>query len=218
MKLLIYGTGSQAKLVYSELKNDKRYQVAGFTCDEEFFKADTFLDKKVFKFGNIEKFFNPEDTYVLSLGVFSSPRKRHQAYTNIKNKGYKFINFISKKAIIPKDIQIGENNVIFSGVYLDFFGKLGNNNVIRPNTYIGHNFEIGNGVYISPGCNIAGYCKIEDLSFVGIGSTIIERKSIAKETLIGAGSLIIKDTEPYSKYIGNPAKKTGEHKETGIIL
>jgi len=218
MNLLIHGTGTQAKLIYAEICRDKKYNVAGFTCDDEFFKDENFIGKKVFKLSEIEKIFKPSNTRILSLGVFSSPRKRHLSYLNIKNKGFKFINFISKNAIVQKDLEIGENNVIYGGVYLDFGGKLGNNNVIRPNTYIGHNFEVANGIYISPGCNIAGYCKIEDLSFIGIGSTVIEKKTIAEETLIGAGSLIVKDTDPYSKYVGSPARKTGEHKKNGILL
>ncbi len=218
MNLLIHGTGKQAQLVYGEISRDKKYRVVGFTCDDEFFKDAAFMGKKVFKISGIENFFNPKNTFVLSLGLFSSPRKRYISYLNIKKKGYKFINFISKNAIIQKDLKIGENNVIYGGVYLDFYGTIGNNNVIRPNTYIGHNFEIGNGVYISPGCNIAGYCKIKNLSFIGIGSTVIEKKTVSEETLIGAASLVIKDTEPFSKYAGTPAKKIGEHKETGIIL
>ena len=113
---------------------------------------------------------------------------------------------------------IGENNIVFAGVYLDYFGKMGNCNIIRPNTYIGHDFNIMNGIYIAPGCNIAGHSTIEDLSFIGISSTILEKLTIRKETLIGAKALVTKDTEPYSKYIGIPAKKINTHEDTGVLL
>ncbi len=217
--LLIHGTGTLGKLLYSELKNDSDYCIKAFICDDKYYSSNIFMgDKPVYKTSEIEKYFSQDDVEVISTGVYSSLRERYNSYLNIKSKGYSFINFISKNAIVADDIEIGENNIIFSGVYLDYFGKIGNCNVIRPNTYIGHNFNINNGVYIAPGCNIAGYSQIEDLSFIGIGSTILERKTISKETLIGAASLVTKDTEPYSKYVGSPAKKIKTHEETGVLL
>ena len=216
--LLIHGTGSQGKLLFSELRHDSEYCVKAFVCDDKYYSDNDFMGKPVYKLSEIEQHFPPESINVISTGVYSSLRERYNSYLNIKKKGYKFINFISKKAIVAEDIEMGENNIIFAGVYLDYFGRLGNCNIIRPNTYIGHNFNIQNGVYIAPGCNIAGYSTIEDLSFIGIGSTIIERKTIKKETLIGASSLVTKDTEPYSLYLGSPAKKIKTHEETGVIL
>ena len=218
IKLLIHGTGSLGKLAYSEILNDDRYEVVAFACDDKYFSSNEFLGKPLYKASEIEKHLLNKSIKVISTGLYSSLRERYNSYLGIKKKGYEFINYISKNAVVRPDIEIGENNIICSGVYLDFFGKLGNCNIIRPNTYIGHNFDIKNGVYIAPGCNIAGHSVIKDLSFIGIGSTIIEKLCIEQETLIGAASLVIKSTEPYSKYIGSPARKISEHKDTGVLL
>ena len=206
------------KILFSELQSDENYDVIAFVCDDKYYKDTLFCGKNVYKTSEINDIISPQEVKVISTGAFSSARERYNSYLSIKEKGYSFINYISKNAIVAPDIEMGENNIIFSGVYLDFFGKLGNSNIIRPNTYIGHNFNIKNGVYISPGCNIAGYSEIDDLSFIGIGSTIIERIHIKKETLVGATSLITKDTEEYGKYVGVPAKLIKTHKETGVCI
>jgi acetyltransferase-like isoleucine patch superfamily enzyme len=90
--------------------------------------------------------------------------------------------------------------------------------MIRPNTYIGHGCKIHSHCYIAPGCHIGGECEIKNLSFVGIGATVIDGITLESETLVGAGSLVLKSTEPYSKCVGSPAKKVGEHRETGIVF
>jgi sugar O-acyltransferase (sialic acid O-acetyltransferase NeuD family) len=218
IKILIHGTGTAGKLLYFEMLKDERYEISAFVCDDKYFSSKEFLGKPLYKTSEIDKYFLPKTIKVISTGSYSSLRERYNSYLEIKKKGYSFINYISKKAIVQPDIEIGENNIIYSGVYLDFFGKLGDCNIIRPNTYIGHNFDIESGVYIAPGCNIAGYSVIKELSFIGIGSTIKERICVEKETLIGAGALLTKNTEPYSKYIGSPAKKISEHKDTGVLL
>lgn len=218
MKILIHGTGTQGRLLFAEMSDDGRYDVEAFVCDDKFYSPADFMGKPVYRASDIERHFPPGNLKVISTGVYASPRERYHSYLQMKEKGYQFINYISRKATVADNVVMGENNIIFSGVYLDFFGRLGNSNIIRPNTYIGHDFNIKDGVYIAPGCHIGGYSTIEDLSFIGIASTIIERVTIRQETLIGASSLVIRDTEAYSQYIGNPAKKVKTHQETGILL
>ncbi|MBQ9271981.1 MAG: acetyltransferase [Alphaproteobacteria bacterium] len=216
--ILLHGLGTTGKLLLAEIFADIRYAVRAIVCDDKYYQENSYLGKPIYKTSEIEKFFTPNSIRVISTGVYSSMRERYASYLQLKNKGYNFINYISKDAIVANDIIIGENNIVFAGTYLDYFGKMGNCNIIRPNTYVGHNFDIHNGVYIAPNCSIAGYTTIEDLSFIGIGATIIEHRNIKTETLIGAASLVTKDTEPFSQYIGIPAAKIKSHKQTGILL
>jgi acetyltransferase-like isoleucine patch superfamily enzyme len=53
---------------------------------------------------------------------------------------------------------------------------------------------------------------------VGVGATIIDHLSIADDTLIGAGAVVIRNTEPCTKYVGNPAKPIGKHEATGVTI
>ncbi len=216
--ILIHGTGTMGKLLFSEFSENNDYNVKAFVCDDKFYTSDSFMGKFVCKSSEVLKYFSPQSIPIISTGVYHSLRERYNSYLKMKEKGFHFINFISKKANVTEDIDIGENNIIFAGVYLDYYGKIGNCNLIRPNTYIGHNFNIGNGISISPGCNIAGYTTIEDLSFIGIGSTILGKLTIGKECLIGAASLVTKDTEPFSTYVGSPARKIKTHEDTGVLL
>ena len=48
---------------------------------------------------------------------------------------------------------------------------------------------------------------IKKYSIVGAGSIIMPGVTLAKGTSIGAMSLVLKDTKPWSIYVGNPAKK-----------
>jgi hypothetical protein len=42
--------------------------------------------------------------------------------------------------------------------------------------------------------------------------------TIEEEALVGAGSVVIKNTEPFSKNVGNPSHIIGYHKEEDIKL
>ena len=52
-----------------------------------------------------------------------------------------------------------------------------------------------------------GNIVVEDDVWIGYGAIIMSGVTIANGCIIAAGSIVTKDTEPYSIYAGNPAKK-----------
>lgn len=110
--------------------------------------------------------------------------------------------YIGRDSQIETDSIIG-NNVIFGnkvaivGKYDHHFQQLGVPirlaSRIRDSSY---NWKGLNSVTI-----------IEDDVWIGYGSIIMGGVHIKKGTIIAAGSIVTKDTEAYSIYGGNPAKK-----------
>ena len=76
IKLLIHGTGSIGKLLYSEILNDDRYEVVAFVCDDKWFSSNEFLGKPLYKASEIEKHFLPESIKVISTGLYSGNEEK----------------------------------------------------------------------------------------------------------------------------------------------
>ncbi|MCQ2353026.1 MAG: acetyltransferase [Victivallaceae bacterium] len=217
--IVIYGTCNWARVLLDELSTDSRYHVAGITCDAEYYHEEHFCGYPLYPFHAIETIFPPEKFRMLVCGIYASPRERNAYYQRAKQKNYICANFISRNANVSPSVIFGENNFIFGGAYIDAMCRFGNNNIVRPNSYIGHESVVGNTVFIAPGCNIAGKCTIGDLSMIGIGATLIGKLVIGREVLIGAGALMLEDAPPLSKYLGVPAKRSGEiDPDCGILM
>jgi serine O-acetyltransferase len=90
-----------------------------------------------------------------------------------------------------KFIQISDNAIIGNNVNLSQFSTIGSNSE--------KGAVIGNNVYIGP-----SVCIVED---VNVGSN----------TTIGAGTIVVKDLQPNSTYVGNPARRVGENKHPEFI-
>jgi len=205
-----------SKIVYQDYKYEKLVEVVAFTTDPQYINSTTFCDLPLISTEDIQNVFPPNEYDMSIILSYTNTRYRKQTYNTAKSKKYNLINYISPRATLLSEIQ-GDNNIIMGGVYMGPFGSMGSNNIIRHNVYIGHNYSINSHNYIAPSCNIGGYVSMGELCFLGIGSTVKERIKISDETLLGAGAVLLKDTEPYSVYVGNPARKIKEHKETGII-
>jgi acetyltransferase-like isoleucine patch superfamily enzyme len=55
-------------------------------------------------------------------------------------------------------------------------------------------------------------------SIVGAGATIMPGANLAEGTAVGAAALVLKPTEPWSIYIGNPARKLRDRKRDLLVL
>lgn len=160
--------------------------------------------------------FPPETSDMLIAVGYSDMRNRELVINRIASEGYTFTN------LIPKDrcdgIINGNNNIIMPGSIIEPFVTIGSNNIIWSGAHICHDASVEDNNFFAAGSILGGYVNVSKGSFFGFNSVVIENLTIAEESFIAAGAVIINDTEPYSKYMGVPAKKTGEHADTGIVM
>jgi len=88
---------------------------------------------------------------------------------------------------------------------------VGHNCYLMKHSHVGHDALIGNDVVISCGAKIGGHVVIENGCNIGLNAVIHQRQRIKNNCMIGMGAVVTKGlkTEPYSKYVGNPAKYLG---------
>ncbi len=217
-KIIIYGAGDFGKLMLYHFSHDSDYEVVAFCLDQQYINAESFCGLPVISFETIENCY-PANDYSMFVAIgYSRMRNRSIMFNKAKNKKYKLINFISCKAIVRKNLIIGENNAIFSSSDIEPFVTIGNNNIFWTRSILGHAVTVGNHNYFSGGAGLGGNCIIGDHCFMGNAALMINGIHIADETYLVAGAVILRDTEEATKYHGNPARRVSRHKETGIVI
>lgn len=214
-KLIIFGTGKLSELVHYYFENDSEYVVEAFTVDEKYLKENTFNNLPVLPFENIEEKYSPNE-YEMFIAISHADLNsfRTNKFNEAKEKGYKLATYISSKAIVWPDLQIGENCLVAENVTIMPYTKIGNNNIIFCGSTVAHHGQIENNCFFAPHVVLAGGVKVEDNCFFGLNSTVGEDLTIAKYSIIGANALILKDTnencgylEDYTKYCGVPSDR-----------
>jgi len=206
-KIIVIGGGGHAKVLISILIKLKKYNIIGYTDNEnkgpilgvKYIGTDKVLNDycKNLKVKNA----------VLGLGQIKSSQHRKITSRKIKSKGYNFPCIISPDAIINENVDIGQGTVIMDGVVLNSGTKLGKFCIINTNSSIDHDCIIGNHTHIAPGVTISGKVNIGNNVLIGTGANIIQQKNIVDDVTIGAGATIIRDIDIAGIYIGVPAKR-----------
>ena len=194
-KLVIVGSGETGLIAYEYFQFDSNYDVDAFSVNEEYITETTINDLPVVPFERLEEKYNPNE-YEVYVAISSGKlnRNRTKVYNEAKIKGYKCASYVSSKAFVWRNVEIGENCFIFEDNTLQPFVKIGNNVTLWSGNHIGHNTIIKDNCFISSHCVISGFCEVGENSFLGVNCTIENNVKIAKDNFIGAGSLIQKDT------------------------
>ena len=206
--LIIIGMGEFAEIDYEYFTHDSPYDVVAFSVEKEYIEKNRLLGLPVVPFERLEEFYDPEryKTFV-AVTYTELNRVRTRLYNEVKKKGFQIVSYISSKAFIWNNVEIGENCFIFENNVLQYRVKIGNNVILWSGNQICHGTWIQDNCFLAANSAISGECIVGENSFLGVNSCLVDHLKIAKDSLIGAGSVVIKDTEEAGVYVGNPARR-----------
>lgn len=216
--LVIYGIGPFAELMHYYFTNDSDYRVAAFTADAEYIQRTAFCGLPVVPFEEISERYPPRTARMFVAIGYRRMRARQVLFSRAKERGYVLASYISSRALRFSNLKIGENNVAMGNVHMEPFVKIGDNNLFWSDTLVCHHVSVGHGNYIAAKCVLGGNSEIEDGSFLGNGTVLINGVKIDRETHVLPGSAVYHSTKAFHKYLGNPARPIGEHREQGIVI
>jgi sugar O-acyltransferase (sialic acid O-acetyltransferase NeuD family) len=199
-KVVIFGSSEIADVVYSYLTSDSEHEIVAFTVDGDYITADTFQGLPMVPYENLAEYY-PPDCYQLFIAIsyLRVNQLRKQKYLDAKQRGYKFISYVSSKAFYH-DTPVGENSFVAERNLIQPFASIGNNCILFGPNYIGHHSVINDHCFIAADASIGGGVTVGESTFIGLNATIRNSISIGKENIIGAGSLILSDTEDRAVY------------------
>jgi sugar O-acyltransferase (sialic acid O-acetyltransferase NeuD family) len=208
--------GQLAEVAHFYLTHDSPHEVAAFTVDSEYLKADTHAGVPAVAFEQVEEIY-PADQFRMFVPVSYRHRNkvREAKYHQAKEKGYELITYVSSRAVTWPGLSVGENCFIFESNVIQPFVEIGNNVILWSGNHIGHHSRIGDHCFVASHVVVSGSVTIEPNCFLGVNATIRDGITVARECVIGAGSLILENTEPRGVYTGAPATQARRRDSVG---
>lgn len=209
-KLVIIGDSAFAEVAYECFTHDSEYEVVGFAVESAYLKKNELFDLPIVPFEQIEEHFNPSEVEFYAALVYTQlNRLRTRLYQAAKAKGYRPASYISSRAFVWHNVQLGEHSFIFEDNTVQPFVKIGDNIVLWSGNHIGHHSVVQSNCFIASHVVISGFCDIGRNSFIGVNSALANNVAIGEDNWIGPGVTIARNTEPNQIYKGEqpgPAK------------
>jgi len=211
-KLIIVGAGETAALAYEYFTHDSDYSVVAFSVERAYLKNINLFGLPVVPLEELHEIYKPNRHYLfVAVSSTSLNRVRTRLYEYVKEKGYSCASYVSSRAFVWHNVNIGENCFIFENNTIQPFVNIGNNVVLWSGNHIGHNTIINDNCFVSSQVVISGYCSIGKNCFLGVNSTIINNITVGRDCFIGAGALIQKNAEEGKVYqsVGTEPSRVG---------
>jgi sugar O-acyltransferase (sialic acid O-acetyltransferase NeuD family) len=196
-KLVIVGDTAFAEIACEYFDADSAYEVVGFAVEVAFLKRDRLLDRPVVAFEELRRHFDPA-TYEVHVATVYTQLNRLRARLALaaKAQGYRLASYVSSRAFVWRNVQLGEHCFIFEDNTVQPFVRIGNNVVLWSGNHIGHHSVVRDNCFISSQVVISGFCDIGENSFLGVNATVANNVKIGCDNWVGPSITIMKDTEP----------------------
>lgn len=206
-KLVILGDSAFAEVAYECFTYDSEYEVVGFSVEADYLKKDTLFGLPVVEFETIDKYFNTDEVEFYAALVYSQlNRLRTRLYQAAKTKGYRPASYISSRAFVWHNVELGEHCFIFEDNTVQPFVKIGNNVVMWSGNHIGHHSVIHDNCFLASHVVVSGFCNIGRNTFMGVNATFANNVTIGEDNWIGLGVTIVCNTEPNQLFKGEQPK------------
>lgn len=206
--LVIIGNGEIAEMACEYFAYDSDREVAAFSIGAEYIKAPTLHDRPVVALDALPAAYPPAsyDAFVaIGDGQLNRLRRRH--LDACKSLGYDMASYVSSRAFLWRNVEIGENCFILEHNVLQPFTAIGDNVTLWSGNHIGHRSVIEDDVFISSHVVVSGFCRIGARSFLGVNASLAHQVEVAADNFIAMGAVVTASTEPDSIYQGNPAER-----------
>lgn len=195
-KLIIVGDSAFAEIAREYFDADTPYEVAAFSVEAAFLKRNQLYGLPVVPFESLEQTY-PPDTHDVFVAITYSQlnRLRVRLADAARTKGYRLASYVSPRAFVWRNVELGEHCFIFEDNTLQPFVRIGNNVVLWSGNHIGHHSVVRDNCFISSHVVISGFCDIGENSFLGVNSTLANNVNIGRDNWIGPGVTINRSTE-----------------------
>lgn len=203
MSLILIGDSAFAEIAYEYFTYDSDYEVVAFAVEEKYLKRDSLFGVPVVSFENLTQTHAPAQHSFFAANVYTQKNQlRTRLYLAAKAKGFKPASYISPRAFVWRNAQLGEHCFIFENNVIQPFVTIGDNVVLWSGNHLGHHSTIMDHCFISSHVVVSGFCSIGRNCFMGVNSTVANNIKIGNDCIVGAGALVLSDVEDNTTAVG----------------
>ena len=206
-KLVILGDSAFAQVAFEYFQYDSPYEVVAFSIDQAYIKRDSLFGLPIVPFEQLEQHYSPAEHNFYAAFIYTQlNRLRTRFYRAAKDKGYRPASYVSQRAFVWRNAQLGEHCFIFEDNVIQPFVRIGNNVVLWSGNHIGHHSSIGDNTFLASHVVVSGFVEMGQSCFAGVNVSIGNNVTIGNDCLLGASATIVHDIPENSLVKSSPSE------------
>jgi sugar O-acyltransferase (sialic acid O-acetyltransferase NeuD family) len=189
-KIFLLGAGGHASVLVDALKQHK-INISATYGKEQSISRKVLADIPLFEDENdIFNYNCKKVSLVNGIGSLPSSTLRIKLYNKFSERGYSFLQVISKHAYISSFATLGKGVQVMPGAIIQAGAVIGDNTIINSGAIVEHDCIINKHCHIAPGVTLSGQVTIGHSVHIGTGANIIQNITVGDNAIVGAGANI----------------------------
>ena len=202
-KLVIVGDSAFAEVAYEYFSHDSPYQPVAFAVERQYLRKSELFGLPVVALEEVASNYPPgEHAFYAALVYTQGNALRRRLYEAMKAKGYRPASYVSSRAFVWRNVELGEHCFVFENNVVQPFVKVGNNVVLWSGNHIGHHSRLGDHCFVSSHVVVSGFVDIGSSCFLGVNSTFANNLKMGDDCVVGAGALVLGDVGDGETVVG----------------
>jgi sugar O-acyltransferase (sialic acid O-acetyltransferase NeuD family) len=193
--LIIVGDSAFAQIAREYFEVDTGFSVVAFAVERAFQTRDSLDGLPVVALESLPDRFDPATHHVhVAITYIQLNRVRARLVQAVKTQGYSLASYVSPRAFVWRNVEMGEHCFVFEHNTLQPFVRLGSNVVLWSGNHVGHHTIVRDNCFVSSHVVISGFCDIGENSFLGVNAAVANNVVVGRDNWLGPGTSIMKDT------------------------
>lgn len=206
-RVVIAGDSAFAEIAYEYFSYDSPYEVSAFSVEAAYLKRRELFGLPVVALEELDRHYSPADYEVYAALTYRELNRLRARIVGIaKTKGFRLASYVSSRAFVWRNVQLGEHCFIFEDNTVQPFVVIGDNVVVWSGNHIGHHSRIANNCFIASHAVLSGFCTVGDNCFLGVNCTISNNIKIGRDCWIGPDVAIKKDVAENVLFAGQASE------------
>jgi sugar O-acyltransferase (sialic acid O-acetyltransferase NeuD family) len=216
-RLVILGDGLFAEIAHEYFTHDSPYEVVAFAVERGFASREQINGLPVVEFETLESTHPPSEHSVFAALTYTQMNQlRARLTAAAKAKGYALASYVSSRAFVWRNVELGEHCFIFEDNTVQPFVRIGDDVILWSGNHIGHHSTIRDHCFISSHVVVSGSCDVGERCFLGVNSTLVNDITIGSDSWIGPHCVLTRDVPPSSFY--RPARSDRREESSFEVL
>lgn len=214
-RVLILGTGAQAKYALETFRLTKEVEIAGLV--ELAARAGGPPELGAPVLGGLDLLDELLDRRAdAAIICCADSRTKAGLHARMRARGTRLVSSVHPRACIATSARLGEGVIVNACAVVQPYARLGEGAMIHAGVVVEHDNDIGAFANLAPGVRLAGWVRIGAHARVFTGATVIPKVHIGEAATVGAGAVVLRDVEAGSTVVGVPARSLVRGGASGV--
>ena len=150
---------------------------------------------------------HPDVRFTTWIGTVDTYQRRPQTIRGLGLPPERFITLVHPTVSLSRRARIGRGVLIYPHCTVSSNAVIEDHVVVLPHVAISHDAVVGEYTDITTSVTVGSMASIGRASYLGTASCMLPGVRIGEGSLVGIGGVVLRDVDPYTVVVGNPARR-----------